>query len=74
MRVSASLIIATATVAVVSGIPSVAGAQSKSALTIADNEGLFIDGKSFNIVSGSTHGDGSDLIRRLDARDLWSLS
>ena len=70
MRMSTSLALAAATITIASGMPSFAGAQSKGTLAIAENEGLLIDGTSFSITSGKTAGEGANLIKKLDARDL----
>ena len=70
MRMSTSLALAAATITIASGMPSFAGAQSKGTLVIAENEGLLIDGTSFSITSGKTAGEGANLIKKLDARDL----
>jgi len=67
---STSLALAAATITIASGMPSFAGAQSKGTLAIAENEGLLIDGTSFSITSGKTAGEGANLIKKLDARDL----
>ena len=68
MRMSTPLIIAAPSIAIALGIPSLAGAQSKG--VIAENEGLLIDGTRFSITSGKTTGEGGNLIKKLDARDL----
>ena len=51
-------------------VPTLAVAQSKSALSIADNDSIYVDGRSFKIIPGNAKGDASALIRQLGARDL----
>jgi hypothetical protein len=73
MRKRTSLVVVAAVAAVVWFLPSApnpAAAQSKDALSIADNNSVYIDGKSFKVVAGSAGGDVSALIQKLDARDL----
>jgi hypothetical protein len=60
-------------VAAVAGLPGVstlAIAQSRNALSIADNDGIYVDGLSFKVIPGNAKGDGSALIRQMGARDL----
>src|SRR5258708_6980878 len=67
---STSLIVVAAVVGFMPGLSTSAEAQSKDALSIADNDSVYIDAKSFKIIPGKAVGDASALIRRLDARDL----
>src|SRR5258708_39218842 len=67
---STSLIVVAAVVGFMPGLSTVAVAQSKDALSIADNDSVYIDAKSFKIVPGKAGGDASALIKKLDARDL----
>ena len=48
--------------------PSIAKAQS--GLNIADNDSVYIDGKSFQIIPGRAKGDAAVEIKNLSARDL----
>ena len=61
--------LATSMIAVVSiaGASGVAAAQS---LSIANNDGVFVDRNSFKVVPGKATGNASALIDELDARDL----
>ena len=65
-----SLMVLAAVVGFTPSISSLAIAQSKDALSIADNDSVYIDAKSFKIVPGKAGGDASALIKKLDARDL----
>jgi len=51
-------------------VSTLAVAQSRNALSIADNDSIYIDGRSFKIIPGNAKGDASALIRQLGARDL----
>src|SRR5260370_6878099 len=65
-----SLMVLAAVVGFTRSISSLAIAQSKDAMSIADNDSVYIDAKSFKIVPGKAGGDASALIKKLDARDL----
>jgi hypothetical protein len=60
--------------AIVAGlVPSVstlAVAQSRSGLSIADNDGIFLDGRSFEVIPGVAKGNASAAIEQLGAREL----
>jgi hypothetical protein len=45
-------------------------AAAQSALTISDNDSIFVDGNSFRVVPGKGKGDASALIRSLGAQAL----
>jgi hypothetical protein len=69
MTMSKYLLVITA----VAGLPSIstlAVAQSREAMSIADNDSIFVDGRSFKIVSGRANGDVSTFITKLGAREL----
>ena len=72
MREYTSLIVVAAIVGFMPSVPNPAAAQSRDALSIADNNSVYVDGKSFKIVPGNAGGDASALIQKLDARDLGS--
>jgi len=58
-------------VGLVSGFPTLAPAQTQSALgTLADSDSIFVDGETFKIVLGKAKGDPSAQITALGARDL----
>src|SRR5205807_877212 len=60
-----------AMVGLASGFSTSAGAQSQNAPgTIADNNSIFVDGKTFKITSGEGKGDASGQIKALGAREL----
>jgi hypothetical protein len=53
------------------GFSTLAAAQSQSLLgTFADNDSIFVDGKTFNIIQGKAKGDASAKIKTLGAREL----
>jgi hypothetical protein len=64
----ASLLVVAAVVALAPIVP--AFAQSKDALTIANNDSVLIDAKSFKILPGNAEGDAAALIKKLDAKDM----
>ena len=64
----ASLLIVAAVVGLAPIVP--AFAQSKDALSIANNDSVLIDAKSFRMVPGNAEGDAAALIKKLDAKDL----
>jgi hypothetical protein len=50
--------------------PSIARGDEHSALNIADNDSVYVDGKSFQIISGKAKGNATAQIVSLGARDL----
>jgi hypothetical protein len=64
------LLVVAAVVALAPSIPTPAGAQSRNALSIADNDSIYVDGRSFKVTPGNAKGDASALIKQLGARDL----
>jgi hypothetical protein len=68
-RLRALLIVATAS-GVMSSAATRAIAEPKDMVSIADNDSVYIDGRSFNIVPGKAKGDVSLQIKMLDAHDL----
>ena len=50
--------------------PSIAIGDEHSAFNIADNDGVYIDGKAFQVIPGKAKGDAMAQIRSLGARDL----
>jgi hypothetical protein len=65
-----SLMVVAAVVGFMPGLSASAVAQSKDALSIADNDSVYVDAESLKIVPGKAEGDASALIQKLDARDL----
>src|SRR5260370_17412181 len=65
-----SLMVLAAVVGFTRSISSLAIAQSKDAMSIADNDSVYIDAKSFKIVTGKAGGDACGLIKKFDGRDL----
>ena len=60
-----------AMVGLASGFSVLTEAQSQSAVgTIADNDSIFVDGKTFEVTPGKAKGDLSAQIKALGARDL----
>src|SRR6202043_3187869 len=60
-------------IAAVAGLPSIstqAVAQSREGLSIADNDGIFVDGQAFKILPGKPNGDLSAMIAKLGAQEL----
>jgi hypothetical protein len=60
-------------IAAIAGLPSIstlAVAQSREAMSIADNDSIFVDGRSFKILPGKANGDVSTVITKLGAREL----
>src|SRR6516165_6806913 len=68
-KLTALLTLATA-VGLVSMFSTPVAAQSKDTISIADNDSVYIDGKSFSIVPGKAKGDISSQVKMLDAHDL----
>jgi hypothetical protein len=62
-------ILLTAT-ALVGLAPSIATGDTQNGLSIADNDGVYIDAKSFQVVPGKAKGNAADQIKSLDACDL----
>jgi hypothetical protein len=65
-----SLLVVAAVVGLAPIVPISAFAQPKDALSIANDDSVFIDAKTFKIVPGSAGRNVSALIKKLDARDL----
>ena len=66
---------ATATILLVTGglvglAPSVATGDTQNGLNISDNDSVYVDGKSFQLVPGKAKGDAAVQIKSLAARDL----
>lgn len=60
-----------AVVGLASGFSVLTEAHSQSAVdTIADNDSIFVDGKTFKVTPGKAKGDSSAQIKALGARDL----
>jgi hypothetical protein len=70
MRKSRSVTIAAAAIGVGLAIPTFANAQSTNTIRLADEEGIFIDSKSFSILPGRTPEELAGLLKMLDARSL----
>ncbi len=65
-----SLVVAGAVVGFLPMVPTWADAQSKRGFSIADNDGIYIDGRSFKVLTGHTNGDASAIVRKSGAREL----
>jgi hypothetical protein len=65
-----SLIVSGAVIGLVSSAPALVAAQSREALSIADKEGIYIDGKSFKIARGTANGEAPSLIEDSGTREL----
>jgi hypothetical protein len=53
-------------------VSTIAAAQAQSALSIADNDSVYIDGQTFQVVPGKAKGDTAAQIKALGARSLDS--
>jgi len=65
----------TATILLVTGglvglAPSIATGDTQSGLNIGDNDSVYVDGKSFQVIPGKAKGDTAAQIKSLAARDL----
>jgi hypothetical protein len=68
---SASRVFIAAVAGIVASCSTLAVAQSQSAPgTLADNDSVFVDGKTFKITPGKAKGDASAQIKKLGARKL----
>jgi hypothetical protein len=65
-----SLLLAGAVISFLPLTPNWAAEPSKGGLSIADNDGIFVDGRSFKIVTGHANGEGSAMVRKSGAREL----
>ncbi len=66
-----SAIIAAATIALTSGVSSLAVAQAQdTSRTLSKNESIFIDGKALTITNGTSKNDVSAQIAAVGARDI----
>jgi hypothetical protein len=70
MTMRRSLISAGAAISLLSTVPMLAAAQSREAVSIADKEGIYIDGKSFTLTRGTAKGDPSAVIGTSAAQEL----
>jgi hypothetical protein len=70
MTMRKSLMVSGAVIGLLSSAPTLVAAQSREALSIADKEGIYIDGKSFKVARGTANGEASSLIENSGARDL----
>src|ERR1700758_1821877 len=66
---------ATATILLVTGglvvlAPSIATGDTQNGLNIGDNDSVYVDGKSFQLVPRKAKGDAAVQIKSLAARDL----
>jgi hypothetical protein len=50
--------------------PSVAIGEAPNGLNIGDNDSIYVDGKSFQVIPGKAKGDAAAQIKNLAARDL----
>lgn len=51
-------------------IPSIATGETQSGLNIPDNDSVYVDGKTFQVIPGKAKGDTAAQIKSLAARDL----
>jgi hypothetical protein len=70
MRICKALIVAGTAIGFLPSVSTLAGAQSKDGLSIADNDAMYVDGRSFKIIAGHANGDASAMVRRSGAREL----
>ena len=70
MTMYKSLMLAGAVIGFLPLAPTWAAEPSKGGFSIADNDGIFVDGRSFKIVTGHTNGDASAMVRKSGAREL----
>ena len=70
MTMYKSLLLAGAVIGFLPLVPALAAEPPKGELSIADNDGIFVDGRSFKIVAGHTNGDASAMVRKSGAREL----
>jgi hypothetical protein len=50
--------------------PSIATGEAQTGLNIADNDSVYVDGKTFQVIPGKAKGDTAAQIKSLFARDL----
>jgi hypothetical protein len=50
--------------------PSIAIGEAPNGLNIGDNDSIYVDGKSFQVIPGKAKGDAAAQIKNLSARDL----
>ena len=62
-------VVAAALVMLAAAVPG-AGAQAQDAVAIAEGDGIFIDGRTFEIVRRAGRGEAGDLVKALGAREL----
>jgi hypothetical protein len=65
-----SLTAAGVVIGLMTSVPTLAIAESRAALNIADHDGIYVDGRSFKVVPGTANGDAAALIARSGAREL----
>jgi putative metallopeptidase DUF4344 len=62
-------VVATTLALLAAALPG-AGAQAQNAVGIAEGDGIFIDGRTFEIVRRAGRGEAGDLVKTLAAREL----
>jgi hypothetical protein len=62
-------IAATALVVLAAALPT-AGARAQDTVDLAEGDGVFIDGRNFEIVHRKSRGDAGDLVKSLGAREI----
>src|SRR5262247_1308643 len=70
MQRSLPAIVAAAAVGLMSSASSVVVAQAQDALSIANNDSIYIDGNTFKVSPGKAKGDPSAQIKKTGAREL----
>jgi hypothetical protein len=70
MTIRKSLIVAGAVVGFLPLVPAWAADESKAGLSIADSDAIYVDARSFKVVTGHTNGDASAMVRKSGAREL----
>src|SRR5215468_8838313 len=70
MQKSLPALVAAAAVGLMSSTASVVVAQAQDALSIANNDSIYIDGNTFKVSPGKAKGDPSAQIKKSGAREL----
>src|SRR5262245_47266801 len=70
MQKNMPAIVAAAAIGLMSSTSSVVVAQAQDALSIANNDSIYIDGKTCKVSPGKANGDPSAQIKKTGAREL----
>jgi hypothetical protein len=62
--------VAVAALCVVSAVPSIATAQERTGISLADSDALYVDGLSFGVITGHGKGDIAAELRLLGAHEI----